>query len=104
MTSVRLKTTPRFWALVLLMVCIGTCISIACESHTLACQRAELDRLRQQKQELEYSNDQLRDKADFAQTDEFVVQQARMRGMIGQNETRYVLNAEEVLNYAQGGN
>lgn len=100
----RFTIKPRFWIMLLMAACMCMTVSMFHVSEALNAQRSEIARLEAYKHELQQQNNLLKDRAEFASTDEFIERQARAQGMIHPGETRYLFNAEGEGLYAQGGN
>lgn len=98
------KFTPKFFALVLIVVCAVMTFTIVRDGSGLKAQAKAIEQLEEQKAEMKLENEQLKSEADFSSTDEYMEQQARSRGMIKSDETRYVLSTGVSDSYAQGGN
>ena len=99
-----LKFTPKFFALVLLVACMVMVCTIIRDGFGLKAQSKAIAQLEEQKAEMKLKNERLKSEAEFTDTDEYMEQQARMRGMIKSDETRYVLSTGVSDSYAQGGN
>ena len=96
------KFTPKFFILALLVAYVFVTAAVVRDGSTLSQQSATIAELEQQKEQMKLQNERLKSEAEFSRTTEFIERQARARGMIKPDETRYVLSTGG--DYAQGGN
>lgn len=96
------KFTPKFFILALLIAYVFVMAAMVRDGSQLSAQSAAIEELEEQKAQLKLQNEHLKSEAEFSGTSEFIERQARARGMIKPNETRYVLSTGG--DYAQGGN
>ena len=92
------KFTPKFFILALLVAYVFVTAAVVRDGSALSQQSATIAELEQQKEQMK----RLKSEAEFSRTTEFIERQARARGMIKPDETRYVLSTGG--DYAQGGN
>ena len=92
------KFTPKFFILALLVAYVFVTAAVVRDGSALSQQSATIAELEQQKEQMKLQNERLK----FSRTTEFIERQARARGMIKPDETRYVLSTGG--DYAQGGN
>ena len=96
------KFTPKFFILALLVAYVFVTAAVVRDGSALSQQSANIAELEQQKEQMKLQNERLKSEAEFSRTTEFIERQARARGMIKPDETRYVLSTGG--DYAQGGN
>ena len=93
----RRLTVPNRW---IRRYCVPA--AVVRDGSALSQQSATIAELEQQKEQMKLQNERLKSEAEFSRTTEFIERQARARGMIKPDETRYVLSTGG--DYAQGGN
>ena len=91
---VRYRFTPRFYALIVIIICFALAIPVIANSITLSQQQAQISALQSERSELTYRSSILRRKAAFSDTDEFVIREARRLGMAFPGESVFMGSAE----------
>ena len=89
-----IRPTARLYTLLAILACLALIIPVIASGITLAQQEAQLNNLKQQRNELCYRNSALRREVAFSDTDAFVIRKARMLGMAFPGETVYATGAE----------
>lgn len=89
----RRRVQPRFWLFVMGVMLIGFAIAGISARRTLARGAAELTALAEERARLNAEREELADRYEFVQTDEYVIRTARDElGMLMPNEVRYISN------------
>lgn len=87
----RVKTKPRFWLIAIaIMLCVFS-VSIAAAQHDLRLGARQLEAANAEYAQLESEVESLRQKLDYVQTDDYIIQVARDElGLVMPGEIRYV--------------
>ncbi len=92
--AVRRRTTPKFWAFMIVLTIVVFGISFAVMEHRYEQGLLQLKQVRAYRDQLTLDVQDLKNQLEYAQTDDYVMRAARDQlGMIMPGEVRYVNSA-----------